>query len=275
MALRPGLSTRQTLRLGMAQLAPEGLSENWLMKHLGDLHWGLIAKGLGQERAVFHAPDGRPVYAAFCASALDLAPAPSVAAGNDLQIWSRLGRVSPSRLLSRHYLSTPNGPVGELRLISTFVAHGPDGRNGRIARSALCAPLQAPALEDDFTARAHALAKGQPDPAFGAPSGAAGPAHRFTPCPGLDFNGVGLLYFPSFAGFIDRATWAETQRAGRLLRREMVYLGNLDPGQTLAVRLTPHSAPQGSNGGLRAQSAEIHASDGRLLARGRSLAQAA
>ena len=67
------MPTRQDrLRLGMMHLSPNGLSEQWLLRHLGDRHWDLIAAAVGQEGIAFRDADGAQVYAAFCATSLDL-----------------------------------------------------------------------------------------------------------------------------------------------------------------------------------------------------------
>ena len=92
------------LRLGMAQLGPAGLSEQWLLRHCGDLHWALIARALGQRRARFRAVDGRPVYAAFCTTSLRLATASPELLGEDAEIISTLAAVSDIRTGSRHSL---------------------------------------------------------------------------------------------------------------------------------------------------------------------------
>lgn len=269
MVLREGLVKHQTLRLGMAQFGGLGLSENWLLKHLGDTHWELIAQALGQDRAVFHDLEGRPVYAAFCATSLRLSPALAPAPGEDLHLQSRLGQLSPTRLMSRHRFATPQGQLGELRLISAFVSHGEGRSNQRIIRNGVAGHLELDPIRDEFHAVSSALAKGNGAPAFGSPAGPAQPAQIFTPCPAVDFNGVGLLYFPSFSAFLDRADWAQTapQTGGKLLRRDMVYLGNLDPGEQMHIRLHPHdTAPA-----RRAHRAEIRAGDGRMLCRAMSL----
>jgi probable biosynthetic protein (TIGR04099 family) len=60
------------------------------------------------------------------------------------------------------------------------------------------------------------------------------------PCPAQDFNGAEFLYFSSFQAFVDRAEWkffrpANPRRTTR--RRDIVYHGNVDPGEHIAVVL--------------------------------------
>lgn len=54
-----GLSERHVL--GMAEMGYRGLSEQWLKRRAGDLHWRLIARAMGQKEAVFTCCDGEPL----------------------------------------------------------------------------------------------------------------------------------------------------------------------------------------------------------------------
>jgi probable biosynthetic protein (TIGR04098 family) len=53
------------IALGMPQLGPVGLSENWLLRHLGNVHWGLICEGLRTPSAAISTAEGDRLYASF------------------------------------------------------------------------------------------------------------------------------------------------------------------------------------------------------------------
>lgn len=60
------------------------------------------------------------------------------------------------------------------------------------------------------------------------------------PCPAQDFNGADFLYFASFQAFVDRTAWAFFRHLGHRAttrRRDIVYHGNIEPGQRVAVVL--------------------------------------
>jgi probable biosynthetic protein (TIGR04099 family) len=59
------------------------------------------------------------------------------------------------------------------------------------------------------------------------------------PCPAQDFNGADFLYFSSFQAFVDRAEWAFLRPNPRATtrRRDIVYHGNIDPGDRVVVVL--------------------------------------
>ncbi|MGO4853300.1 Pnap_2097 family protein [Phaeovulum sp. W22_SRMD_FR3] len=219
----------------MMQLGPDGLSEQWLLRDAGDRHWALIAEAMGQERAVFRDAEGRALYAAFCATSLVLARPDGPLLGHSAQITSALYEVSATQLGSVHLLQQAGGVLAELRMISTFVGHDASGSNHRILRRppgrGLALP-PAPAPLRALADQARQQARRARD-AAGAPPGGV----TVTPCPSLDFNAVGLLYFPTFSRLAEQAEWAASGVLAPLARRDVVYLGNLDRGETVRLRM--------------------------------------
>lgn len=224
------------VRLGMAQCGWRGLSEGWLLRHLGDVHWAQIAQAMGQEAAVFQDEDGAPVYAAFCAIAVNVAQPALARPGAVLTIASRLRRLSATRLISFHDLSIDGLPFGDVTMITTFVRHDPTGRNAQIQRvqprGVLTVPMMEPGADAGLVEEAAQLARN-----FSADR--PGRDTDVTPCPTTDFNAAGLLYCASYSALADRAEWALVRDAaqGFLIRRRIVFLGNVDPGEPLTARL--------------------------------------
>ena len=69
------------------------------------------------------------------------------------------------------------------------------------------------------------------------------------PCPSIDFNAAGLLYFPSFSALCDRAMFEAGTPARMIGSRHVVYLGNVEPGEPVQVGLK--SMPGGKEAVLR------------------------
>ena len=67
---RPHPHIETTQELGMSHLAFRGISEHFLMRRLADVHWTMIARALGQSRAVFRDAAGGHVHPATCAFSL-------------------------------------------------------------------------------------------------------------------------------------------------------------------------------------------------------------
>lgn len=220
------------LPLGMAQLSPQGLSEQWVLRFCGDQHWTLIAKALGQRDAVFRAPDGRPVYAAFCTTSLHMQPSAALL-GRNVQVESALFAVTQTRTGSRHRLVVDGMVIAEMSMISTFVSHDTSGCNTRIHRNSVLGQMHLPpagpavmALDDRARDAARRIR--------GIDLVGAQAIHAESPVPSLDFNAVGLLYFPTFSRIAETAAHA-TGPSAPVRQREVVYLGNINPGDTVRV----------------------------------------
>ena len=221
----------ETLVCGMMQLSPTGLAEQWLLRDCGDRHWRLIAQALGQTRAVFADASGRAIYAAFCTTALELFPSAPLL-GETVEVRSTLAAVSAARIGSEHVITAQGVPVARLRMISAFVAQDGSGSNKQLVRSLPAAVMSLPPAAETLMALDRRARAVRHDLRAQGSDGAV--LARLTPVPALDFNAVGLLYFPSFSRLAETARPA----AGPLCRRDVVYCGNLDPGETVEIRET-------------------------------------
>lgn len=219
--------------LGMAEMGFSGLSEQWLMRRAGDMHWRLIARALGQRDAAFTCAEGKPLYATFLASSLRLTAPRLPHLCDRLGLSARLWSIGRNRLASEITLGVPGGMVGRLRLVSTFAGRSDPASNRTMVRRmppAIAVLPEAPfALQN--LARHAAMVSRQMD-------GLA--AHNrcatVRPCVATDFNAAGLLYFPSFAALTDRCDDPVAQTQGRLLAgRHVVYSGNIEPGEQVSV----------------------------------------
>lgn len=249
--------------MGMPHLCPSGLSENWLWKELGHMHWGLIAKAFGRAEAGFGPVGEPPVYAAFRRISLQDGDLGSVRENDALDVRSTVTYLSASRVVSRHVAACRDRLVADVEMTSVFVRRQAEGVNRSIARVRI-------------EGRGHAM------PAFGAmaiqpsgtehvfPGAVAAPDERelgtlvVEPCPHLDFNGAGLLYFSSFVAAVDRAEWHFLgKRSGLFTTRERraLFHANVELGDRLAVRML--TSGDGAECRHRALLSTV---DGRLLA---------
>lgn len=215
------------IRLGMAELQPDGLSEQWFLKSSGDIHWSLIAEAMGQKHAVFEDVSGQEVYAAFCVTSLTLRPMAGLLA-KDITISSAIYQVSQHQIGSVHKVLLRDEIIASLLMISTFVSHGNDRSNRSIVRNKYMPQLLLDAAPQSLmwlAENARISAKKSVAEADGAQY-----ISDLTPSRSLDFNAVGLLYFPSFSKFAERAEDHFHKVTTPLLKRDVVYLGNVDQG---------------------------------------------
>jgi len=57
--------TKRTYKINMPQMVLSGISENWLFKEIGDLHWSIICDGLGSDSHEMLDELGNRLYATF------------------------------------------------------------------------------------------------------------------------------------------------------------------------------------------------------------------
>ena len=227
------------IRLGMPQLALGGLSENWLLKELGDRHWRLIAEAVGLDDPDFRDMDGAPIYPAFCGTSIEGASFDQLGEHDDLIISSELARVSHTQFVSSHRLQSRGAAVGTVSLSSVFVKRSRAGHNGALARVApeILSRLPIERGVAEITTLASAVRTGVWNSHFGFTPELAESRlwATFQPCPTQDFNGAGFLYFPSFSAFVDRAEWTALGPTGLVTARDVIYLGNVDPGEEIHI----------------------------------------
>jgi len=231
-----GLEERHVL--GMAEMGYRGLSEQWLKRRAGDLHWQLIARAMGQREAVFTCSDGEPLYAAFCATSVKLARPELPRLGGQLTLSADFYRVGHGRLSSLLTISADGVEVGRMVLVSMFVGRTEPGVNRSVVRRsprALAMPPEAPLAIRRVAEHSSVVARDIRNQAFMRAS--LPERQRVLPCPATDFNAAGLLYFPSFSALADRALFqaGETQ-IGMLASRHVIYLGNVEPGEWTDIR---------------------------------------
>lgn len=255
----PGIRLRQDYLAGMPHLAYAGLSENWLLKECGHLHWLLLARLHGLDAPAFSDREGRTAYAAFIAIHLRGLQLERIGENTRFELRSRLQPAGRARHCSEHLLLAAGQPCGELTMLSTFVSRSRAGDNRSAIRAQLGAEDAAPVALGEA---ARTLLEAGKYWREAEPDG-QGQEQRFSPCPALDFNGAEFLYFAQFQAAVERTEWALARghRQAPCRERQLYFYGNLNPSDDLLLRLGPPADMGG------AQRCEIRrASDGRKLA---------
>jgi len=243
-------SIAETVELAMPQMALGGLSESWLLKMLGDLHWRLIAAALGTRSSDIRDGLGNRLYPAFTrVRYVASQPLAAFAEGEALSFRASLSRFGGSLYFSAVSASGARGRAISADLMSSFTLRGASGRNIDLLRGqpALPPPARVPVLgEMPVVGAEYGRRRAEKD--------AARPVldrSRYELLPQYDINGVGLLYYAAYPLIADicqmrrspqGAGWAS---ATSPLARDAYYFANADITSVLEWRLHRDDAGDG------------------------------
>ncbi|NJM28783.1 MAG: hypothetical protein HC855_00375 [Rhizobiales bacterium] len=179
---------RRNHHINMPQMALAGLSESWLFKELGDLHWSMITAGLKCASSELKDGEGNRLYATFTRFSLRLKkPLLQFRENDALDLSGRMSRYGAGVFLSE----TDIGGSGTANIMSSFSKRGEAGSNMSLLKGQPDIPsdckISALAEAPDFAkAYRERRAAAPPAPLFEC---------EYDIIPQHDINGVGLLYF--------------------------------------------------------------------------------
>ena len=256
------VSERRDYRVNLPQMAAGGLSESWLFKEIGDLHWSQISKGLGVLPSQVRDVSGNRLLAIFTRVQVDsTAPLAAYAENESIAIESKISRYGSAMFFNDATMSG-EGKVTKLRVMSSFSKFGDAATNMSLqpAQPDIPAGCGIPALaalpefaEEYRQRRSAPLAA----PLFEC-------EYSVMPC--YDINGVGLLYFAAYpmindicAGRYAGRSYAEFST----LRRDVCYFANCDADDIVIYRIHRWHATDDS---IEAEESLTRKSDGALMA---------
>jgi probable biosynthetic protein (TIGR04099 family) len=247
----------EPVRLGMPELCRAGLSENWLWKACGHRHWLALAAAHGVDQPDFRTSLGERLYPAFVRVALRDGQLQSAVENDFLSFEVRLTRTGNTRFASEMTVRAGLRKVAGIHMESVFLRRTVAGSNLSAARAIVASPCS---LLPPVRARCRS---GRDDSGIALAGRGRVHCHVIDPNPWEDFNGADFLYFSSFQAMIDRAEWtclADRDRLSTTCEREIAYLGNIELGDRVAVRLCLRDDGTGHGAELRRES------DGALIA---------
>jgi probable biosynthetic protein (TIGR04098 family) len=243
---RETTAERRSYMLNMPQMALGGLSEHWLFKELGDMHWGTLTRAFACPSHLLRDDAGERIYATFTRIRLEATcPIADFEENEPVGLDISVSRHGAGMFFGDAVLKGRSGSI-DAKLMSSFSKFGQGASNMSLLKGL-------PGIPPDFPIPA------VPEfPEFGqdyrARRSLALPAAIFE-CeyeiiPAYDINGVGLLYFAAYPIINDICA---ARHAGRSLmvdfstvRRDVFYFANSDPHETLLYRLHEWRAEEGS-----------------------------
>ena len=235
--------TRTHYVAGMPELAFAGLSEQWLLRTCGQLHWSALAAQSDCALPDFYDDEGRKSYAAFMAIRVREARLEDVSENQRFAIETDVRRIAGARHFGQFRVFTTESAIARVEMVSTFVRREQAGDNRSVCRAMFAGtPVSAtPDAASELIAQAKRFRSGEWS-RHGPLDRAAHAARHvvdYLPCPSLDFNGAHLLYFASFQSMVERAEWhwrsAQHSAPPTLVEREMAFFGNANVGDKLTL----------------------------------------
>ncbi|MFI0777850.1 beta-ketoacyl synthase N-terminal-like domain-containing protein [Streptomyces sp. NPDC021212] len=268
--------------MALPHLAVGGLSENWLFKECGDLHWQLIGEHFGIP--VSDLTDARgdrllPVFVRVRMTARQ--PLSAFREGDEVILTGRLSRVDERTFASDVELRAGDRAV-TARLMTVFAKRGADNTLAPVVprpggEGAGRADEEAVAFHRAFMAARRADPARPLDP---ADADGEGVTQVYELNPYYDLNGAGLLYFASYPHIDDHCARLYLNAAGAeggfgdqgpdwstaasTVDRDVIYLGNCGPDDAVVHRL---DSCRFEDGRARLASTLLRESDGAPLAR--------
>jgi probable biosynthetic protein (TIGR04099 family) len=263
------------VRLGMPQLAINGLSETWLLKHCGATHWDELAVTFGVPPESMTDRQGNRLYPSFVALRLFGSPLSAFLESDLVHFSVIMHQVSPRRYLSKHIAQTASGTASiTVEMLTTFLKRERVQDNSALVAGDLGTlnPLrfsatniaQSDLVQLDQLIRSRTWTEYN---GYKRDCDEAGFTYEYVPSPLSDFNGAGLLYFAHYQDIVERTEW-EFHRQPDMLsasttERQIFYFANLNPGDGVHARLIGYRV-EGSELSYRTQL--FRRSDGRLMA---------
>ena len=247
--------------INMPQTDALGLSENWLLKHCGDLHWQRIYEALGTKGAhseLMRDEAGSQLYPTFVAIRCRYdTPLGCVRTGARFRSRAEMARFGTTFFNSNIIFESEDAHF-TLEMLTTFAARDEEGGNAlhrsvplaRCTGNCLTLAAAPPLLKTGQSLRHGDLHRydilGHRIPLGNTPEVAS---TAYEPSPYFDYNGAGLLYFaayPTIADTAERKMIMENRlfEGGRdwalitsTVGRDLFYHRNLNLGDGVLVRI--------------------------------------
>lgn len=239
-------------------MAVRGLSENWLFKFCGDLHWQEITRHSGVQSHEIVSDTGDRIYASFVAIRSRYAKPVGMIGENEIVDFGvTVDQFGAAVVRSRQEGVSRGSNVISIEMITKFVSRARDGSN-ELRRASFRPHAQSPLTELDVPPplmRDFQAVRDGAGYAIDVPGADAvrmelsSSSQQYTPNPYVDYNGAGLLYFaayPAIADHLERrivgknidvlggGDWAlGTSTAAR----DIFYFGNLDLGKDMEAQV--------------------------------------
>lgn len=233
------LEIERDYELNMPQMALGGLSEAWLFRELGDLHWSMISAGLGASSSKMSDANGDRLYATF--TRLSLSATRPLSAFEENEHVTARGRIERygSGVFFGHVAFGHEKKRIDVRLMSSFTKRSSAASNSSLLKGQPFVPPDSPIpVLLDLPPFANEYRRLR-----AAPRAAPLFEREYRILPYHDINGVGLLYFAAYPIINDLCEMhyfsedPEWCMRSSTVARDVHYYGNCNLSDHLVYRL--------------------------------------
>lgn len=265
----------------MPQMCLEALSENWLFKESGDVHWDMLCKGLGTSSSNLSDEIGNRLYATFVRIRMSSKSNLSSFEENNPYLFdSSISRYGLGMFFSKTNFESLSNTF-KIEMMTSFAIRKSKGDNKTLTKSQPnvdnCSISQEEELPP-FGNEYRLVKKGDLTTIFYQNfifniTDKCLFEYEYSLNPYYDLNGVGLLYFASYPIISDYCELNYHRSIGRknteeeyfTCFRDIMYYANCDSNDVIIFRL--NNIEELSENRIKTQATLYRKSDGKMMAR--------
>ncbi len=276
----PKVGCSRSHEINMPKMANSALSENWLLKELGDMHWEMLSKGLEQKSSEFTDAQGNRLYAAFVRIRYSMSSLSEFNENDVLHLNSEISRYG-----NQTYCSGVHGYSGSKAVVAdmmTSFSARKANDNSQIAKGSPEERINHVPVMDvtpDFYTEHRLMKKGLMQELFSGgysfkvtENEIDSIAHTLNPY--YEINGVGLVYFAVYPIIADRCAseffkntmdMADYEKEYHTIHRDVFYFANCNADDRIVVKL--NEVQRLDNERLKITTSLYRESDNKLMAK--------
>ncbi|MGH9738301.1 MAG: LnmK family bifunctional acyltransferase/decarboxylase [Candidatus Acidiferrales bacterium] len=253
--------------INLPHMAVGGLSEGWLFREAGDVHWQMLTSALGVKSRNIFDQTGARLYATFTRLRYrSTVPLRDVKIDSRLELSSKINRFGAGMFFSNTMIAGGGAEI-EFDVATSFSRFGEHGSNTSLIKGQ-------PALPEGFAIPALSALPEFIDEYRRLRATELGPVlfeTEYEIIPQHDINGVGLIYFAAYPNIADICLMrylggAHAAMEWSPMERDVCYFANAGPTEALLFRV--HSARKSPDGNTAAYVGSIsRKSDDKTMAR--------
>jgi probable biosynthetic protein (TIGR04098 family) len=196
---------KRTVQVGMPQMALGSLSENWLLKELGDLHWESLCSSLGRSSSTLVDSQDRRLYATFVRICIELDDTlKGFPEGDEITFSAGMTRFGRSTVQSDVAIDGRSSS-GRATLLTTFSVRAREGSNA-LMKSEPIGEYRDMEAASDLSSFFTDYSSVRSEYGRYANQGEPTPDALYRVNPFTDSNGANLLYFAAYQSMVDLLT---------------------------------------------------------------------